>query len=80
MSWDEWVIDATMGAQDGMLCFCPIERGPDGEIENIVTGMNFVGAPPEGGKVVAVVHQDGQEAVEAFCAENQALLDKVFAK
>jgi hypothetical protein len=76
--FDECVIDASMGVSGGMLCFCPIERGPDGEISNIIIGMNFVGAPPRGSRVVAVVHENGQEAVEAFCAEHKHLIDEAF--
>lgn len=63
--WSNWVIDASMGGEP--LCLCPVEGDLDGDF-TIVTGVNFLGAPPAGGRVVAVVHPDGQEAVEAFCA------------
>jgi hypothetical protein len=76
--FNECVIDASMGVRAGMLCFCPVERGPTGEIENIVTGATFLGSPPAGARVVAVVHEGGQDAVEAFCAEHKALIDGVF--
>ena len=61
--FEEWVLDATMGVQDGMACFVPIEK--DG---SLVLGMNMIGRCP--GKLVGVVHLDGQEAVERWIAEN----------
>jgi len=60
---------------DGLFTFCPIE----GDIETeytIVTGMNYVSdMPPKWGKVVAIVHADGQGALERFCLENEAYLE-----
>jgi hypothetical protein len=65
--WTECVLDASMGCRDGMFIFCPIEGNIDGEF-TVVTGMNFGSAePPKGMKMVAIVHPDGQAAVEAFC-------------
>lgn len=79
--WTEYVIDATMGIRDGLLCFCPVERATNGEVENIVTGMNYLSdAPPNDGKLIGVVHADGQPAVEAWCEANKALLDRLFAR
>jgi hypothetical protein len=63
--WNECVLDATI-SRDGVFTFCPIEGDINGEF-SIVTGMNFVGMPPEGMKVVAIVHEDGDDAVNAFC-------------
>lgn len=61
MTWDKWVIDATMGYP---FCFCPLEG------ETIITGMNVLADKPPGkGELVAVVHEDGQDAVEEFCAK-----------
>lgn len=72
--WTECVIDVTH--DDGeMLCFCPIERGPDGGIESIVTGMNYLSLePPADWKIAGVVHADGQDAVEAWCETNAGRL------
>jgi len=74
MIFDECVIDASMGVRGGMLCFCPVERNSDGEITSVIVGANFLGAPPVGSKVVAVVHEGGQEAVEEFCREHRELI------
>lgn len=69
MSWDKYVIDASMGVRDGLFCFCPIE----GDIEcefTIITGFNCIDEdPPRGKELVAIWHEDGQEAVERFCVE-----------
>jgi len=72
--FDECVIDATMGVRGGMLCFCPVERNEDGEITSVIVGANFLGSPPPGARVVGVVHEAGQDAVEEFCREHEALI------
>jgi hypothetical protein len=77
--WDKCVIDATMGARDGMLCFCPVELDENDEITAIVTGMNFVGSPPGDCKVIGVVHEGGQAAVDEFYEEHKALIEQFFA-
>ena len=73
--WDNWVIDATMGYP---LCFCPLDGDLDGEFQ-IVTGMNLIGIPPKG-KVVALVHEDGQEAADAFYQEHKDEIDAALGK
>lgn len=66
---EQYVIDASMGCKDGLFTFCPIQ----GDINSdfiVVTGLNYISTtPPTDGKLVAIVHPDGQEAVEAFCEE-----------
>ena len=58
-----------MGCRDGHFCFCPIEGDIHGAFV-MVEGMNFVSAAvPAGLELVAIIHPDGQGAVEAFCAE-----------
>jgi hypothetical protein len=76
MTWSECVIDATMGARAGLFTFCPIEGDINGEYQ-IVTGMNFLGAPPADMKVVAVVHEDGQTAVDEFCEQHKDALQRL---
>ena len=80
MTWEQWVIDATMGCKDGLFTFCPIEGDIDSEY-SVVIGMNYVSdTPPKWGKVVAIVHADGQEAVEIFCEENAVHLEALKAR
>src|SRR5688572_7389433 len=79
MNWKECVIDASMCARDGLFTFCPIEGDINGEFQ-VVEGMNFIGAPPDDMKIVAIVHPDGQEAVEQFCEENKVALDALMPK
>ena len=65
----DYVLDATMGCKDGLFCFCPIEGDINGDF-TVITGLNLISSSmPERGKVVAIVHADGQNAVEKFCAE-----------
>jgi hypothetical protein len=68
MSYDNYVIDATMGVRNGMFCFCPVELNNKGEITRVITGLTYLGTVPKG-KIVAIVHEDGQGAVEAFCSQ-----------
>ena len=79
---EHYVIDATMGYRDGLFCFCPVELDQDGEIVSVMTGLNYLsGEPPERwGKLVAIIHSDGQEAVEAFCEAHKAALDVLKSK
>ena len=75
-----WVIDASMGNPEEMLfCLCPIEGDIAGDF-TIITGMNLLTdhAPPHG-KIVAIVHPDGQPAVNEFC-ERYAVQLEVFSK
>lgn len=76
----DWVVDVTM-ARDDMLCFCPIENIGTPE-EKIVFGLNLL-TTPEGfkegkrGKVVAIIHEDGQCAVEKWIADNSEILKRL---
>ena len=73
--WDTWVIDASMGYRDGMFTFCPIEGDLMGE-HSIVIGMNVISDTlPTDRDVVAIVHEDGQKAVEEFCCQYESELD-----
>jgi hypothetical protein len=68
----KFVLDATMGWP---FVFCPIELDAAGDIVSLVTGMNYIGDPP--GKVIAIVHEDGQAAVERFCIDNADALREI---
>jgi len=62
----EWVIDiGSSHFDDGVVCFVPYER----ETGDIVVGMNVL-SDKSPGKLVGVIHNDGQEAVEKWCDEN----------
>lgn len=75
MRWKNFVIDASMDCRGGLFTFCPIEGDLDSGDYVIITGMNFLGSMPQGGNLVAIVHPDGQVAVERFCDENKEALD-----
>lgn len=75
MSWDTWVIDATIATPRGLFCFCPVDGDINGE-HSIVTGMNVLSDTPPG-RVVAIVHEDGQAAVEKWAADNADLLSRL---
>ena len=70
----KWVLDATMGWP---FVFCPVELDDEtGEITTIVTGMNYLGDPPPG-EVIAIIHENGQSAVEEFCRRYAAELQEM---
>ena len=66
--YKNYVIDATISEpSNGLFCFCPIEGDIHGDF-SIIIGLNFLSdRPPKGSKLVAIVHADGQKAVEEFC-------------
>ena len=70
---EQYVIDATIDTPPGLFCFCPIE-GDIGGDHTIVTGMMHVDEDPPG-EIVAIVHEDGQEAVEKFMERRADDLD-----
>lgn len=75
-----YVLDATLDEPGAPHCFVPVELGPDGEVESIVFGMNYLSSdPPNGGRFVGVIHADGQEAVDAWCEANQEEVDRLAA-
>ena len=74
---DRWVVDAGMShdADDGIFCFCPL-----GENGDVIVGMNFLSdKPPPNVKLVGIVHEDGQDAVEAWCNQHGDALDTLYA-
>lgn len=64
--WDEWCIDVTDWPR---YCFCPVD-GSD-----IVFGMNMI-RDRSPGRLVAVVHCDGQEHAERWCEDNPGWNDR----
>jgi hypothetical protein len=62
--WKEWILDISWLDVSGP-CFVPYER----ETDLIVFGFNMI-TDRSPGKLVAVIHEGGQEAVEEWCAAN----------
>jgi hypothetical protein len=57
--WPDWLLDVTMDPP----CFVPYERG------RAVLGMCVL-TDRCPGRLVGVIHEDGQAAAENWCAEN----------
>lgn len=77
--WDKWVVDVSLwrpGDRD-LLCFIPMEGTWDNP--TFVVGMNFLSSPEgfDQGEIVAIVHEDGQDAVMRWCEENPDLLERL---
>jgi len=63
--WENWVIDAGLShPEDNLFCFVPIEGNIKGKC-SFVVGMNFIGDESPG-KLVAIIHPDGQEAADKW--------------
>ena len=56
MSWDEWALDVTCWPA---YCFVPIEN------DELWFGINMI-QERSPGRLVAVIHEDGQESVESW--------------
>lgn len=73
MMWENWVIDATMPTlkdAPGAFTFIPVEGELGSGKETYVVGMNYISTePPDDGNLVGIIHEDGQEAVDAFCRQ-----------
>lgn len=75
---EPYVLDATLDYGDGLHCFCPVVLDEEGIVESIVVGLNFISTdPPKGGRLVGIVHMDGNDAVNAWCDQNRDELDRL---
>lgn len=73
-AWKDWILDASMDpGPGGSFVYCPIEGDIDGDF-SVLTGFTYIGRPK--GRVVAIWHPDGQEAVEEFCERYADELEK----
>lgn len=59
MNYDEWVADVTLDTPPGMFVFCPYDDG------DFITGLNIISDVCPGA-LVAIIHTDGQEAVDRW--------------
>lgn len=68
----DYVVDASMGCNDGLFCVCPVRLDENDEIESIIVGFNILtdkqGLPNY--NIIGVVHEDGDEAAEEFVNEH----------
>ena len=67
--WDDYVVDATMGCRNGLLIVNPVETNEMGEITSVIFGANYIGFIPDGGRLVGVIHENGNDAAEVFASE-----------
>jgi len=80
--YNQWVIDATLyNENDGMLCFVPIENAHTDQ-ETLVLGLNILSDLEhfDHGKVIGVIHLDGQEAADIFCNEHPEIIENIKRK
>lgn len=64
----QWVIDAGM-SDDELMCFCPYDDG------DVFIGMNFLSTELPSGKLVGIIHHDGEAAAKAWYEANKARVD-----
>lgn len=70
--WDKYVIDASLSnLKRDSFCLCPAELDDEENILSVVFGMNIIVGKEEMKKydVIAVIHEQGQEAAEEFAAK-----------
>lgn len=76
---EPYILDCTLDPGDGLHCFCPVELDDEGNVVSVVTGLNYLSTdPPEAGRLIGVVHLDGQEMCDQWCAVNEAELTRLF--
>jgi len=74
------MLDCTFDTEDsGLWCFCPVTLDDDGHVTSIVTGMNFLSDSPPG-RFIGVVHENGQEACDAWCEAHRDVIDRLIAE
>ena len=66
--WTRWALDATFWPQRVFV--------PMADDDSLILGMNLMADVPPG-KLAAVIHAKGQEAVDAFVDENADELEKM---
>jgi len=76
--FETWVIDVTLYKEDGIFCFVPIEH-PNEPNQTLVLGMNVLSDLEhfEQGKVIGVVHLDGDSAVNNFCLQHPEVMKEL---
>jgi hypothetical protein len=77
--WKNWSVDARMSSKD-LLCYVPVEVDMITCNVTFVIGMNFLASPDEPpGKVVCIMHPDGDKAAQKWVDENGPVLERVKA-
>lgn len=69
--WTRWALDATFWPQ---LVFVPIAAD-----DSLILGMNLMADVPPG-KLAAVIHANGQEAVDAFVDKHAEELEEMLGQ
>jgi hypothetical protein len=70
--YGQWVIVARMGYP---FCFCPIRGDVHGDC-TIISTLNLLTERPPG-KLIAIIHKDGREAVDRFCEQYKEELEQL---
>lgn len=67
--WTGWALDASIShEEDGLYCFCPMEG------DDIIYGVIMIDPEPPG-KLVCVIHPDGDDAAAKWADDHKELLD-----
>lgn len=71
-----WALVVTHWEDEGLRAYCPVQDVEFGS-PSVIFGMTLITDKPDG-EVIAVVHEDGQEAVEAWIESHPAVMAEVF--
>lgn len=75
-----WVLDASIDDGTGIHCFIPVELDEGGEIASFVVGFNYISTDPPARceRLLGVIHSEGQEACDRWCAANESEVQRLF--
>ncbi len=80
MPGSKYVIDATMGVRQGLFFLRPAKLDEEGKFMPDPTKPHVLTDTVGDREIVGLHHQDGPEALDAFCEEHNAALRKVLAQ
>lgn len=80
MTENKYVIDASMGVRQGMLYLCPARLDDEGDFVPDTSRPRILCDMVEDREIVGIFHEDGAEALDAFCEEHRDTIRKVLAQ
>lgn len=80
MTGQKYVIDASMGAWQGLFFLRPAKLDDDGEFVPDPAQPHVLSNAVGDREIVGIHHEDGPEALDAFCEAHKATLRKILAQ
>lgn len=80
MTGTKYVIDAGMGVRQGLFFLRPAKQDKDGHFMPDPTQAHVMSDTAGDREIVGIFHEDGPEALDAFCDEHKDALRKLLAQ